>query len=93
MPTFPQVEGGRDFDEEVEDRIRLTHAYNSHIAELNTRALTDRGNYKTAEIEGSATMSVEGTDKKKKKEKRKKEKALNDKIQAIPGNSSISIGF
>jgi hypothetical protein len=27
-PNFPQVEGGRDFDEEVEDRIRLTRAYN-----------------------------------------------------------------
>lgn len=24
IPNFPQVEGGRDFDEEVEDRIRLT---------------------------------------------------------------------
>jgi hypothetical protein len=30
-PTFPQVEGGRDFDEEVEDRIRLTRAYNEQV--------------------------------------------------------------
>jgi len=25
------VEGGRDFDEEVEDRIRLTRAYNEQV--------------------------------------------------------------
>ena len=30
-PAFPQVEGGRDFDEEVEDRIRLTRAYNEQV--------------------------------------------------------------
>ena len=24
LPSFPKVEGGRDFDEEVEDRIRMT---------------------------------------------------------------------
>ena len=24
LPSFPKIEGGRDFDEEVEERIRLT---------------------------------------------------------------------
>lgn len=56
-PTFPKVEGGRDFDEEVEDRIRLTHAYNSQIADSNTRALSSRGLIKTAEVESSASLS------------------------------------
>lgn len=28
-PRFPRVEGGRDFDEEIDERIQLTHAYNS----------------------------------------------------------------
>ena len=45
MPTFPKVEGGRDFDEEVEDRIRLTHAYNQRITDSNTRALSARAHY------------------------------------------------
>ena len=84
MPQFPRVEGGRDFDEEVEDRIRLTHAYNNHIAESNSRALSDRGNFKTAEIEGSSAMSMVGIDttnkKKKKKSERKKTMAITNQI-------------
>lgn len=47
LPSFPKVEGGRDFDEEVEERIRLTHAYNTQIADSNIRALSARGLMKT----------------------------------------------
>ena len=42
LPIFPQLEGGRDFDEEVEERIRLTQAYNRQISDENTRALSAR---------------------------------------------------
>ena len=93
MPTFPKVEGGRDFDEEVEDRIRLTHAYNSHIAESNTRALSARGQVKTAEVESAVTLSVQGLDtekKKKKTETAKKDRAVNDKVMAVMSNAGNS---
>ena len=93
MPSFPKVEGGRDFDEEVEDRIRLTHAYNSHIEESNTRALSARGQIKTAEVESSASLSVTGleTDVKKKKGKHKKHKSITEKVNGMTSsNGGIS---
>ena len=58
LPSFPKVEGGRDFDEEVEERIRLTHAYNTQIADSNTRALSARGLIKTAEVDSTANLSM-----------------------------------
>jgi hypothetical protein len=44
LPNFPQVEGGRDFDEEVEDRIRLTKAYNEQVAASKLRTLDSSRN-------------------------------------------------
>ena len=56
LPSFPNVEGGRDFDEEVEERIRLTQAYNSRIADSNTRALSARGVVRTAEVDAGSNL-------------------------------------
>ena len=58
LPSFPKVEGGRDFDEEVEERIWLTHAYNSQIADSNTRALSARGLHRTAEVDSPGNLLV-----------------------------------
>ena len=35
LPSFPNIEGGRDFDEEIEERIKLTQAYHSQVAGSN----------------------------------------------------------
>ena len=51
LPIFPQLEGGRDFDEEVEERIRLTQAYNRQISEENTRALSARNILKPQDMD------------------------------------------
>ena len=73
MPSFPKVEGGRDFDEEVEDRIRLTHAYNQHITDSNTRALSARAHYKSQDLESSGNISgVSGLEIEKKRKKTEK---------------------
>ena len=93
LPSFPKVEGGRDFDEEVEERIRLTHAYNSHIADSNTRTLSARGLIKTAEVESSASLSVSGLETETKNKRNKKEKSINDKVQAFTSNGNISKSF
>lgn len=95
MPSFPKVEGGRDFDEEVEDRIRLTHAYNSQIADSNTRALSARGAIKTAEVESVATVSPRGGggSGSKGKDKRKQERAINEKVLAIASNGGNSNSY
>ena len=56
LPSFPNIEGGRDFDEEVEERIRMTQAYNSRISDDNTRALSARGVMRTTEIESGSSL-------------------------------------
>ena len=56
LPSFPNIEGGRDFDEEVEERIRMTAAYNSRIADSNVRALSARGIVRTSELESGTDL-------------------------------------
>ena len=75
LPSFPNVEGGRDFDEEVEDRIRLTQAYNSRITDSNTRALSARGVVRTAEVETGVGL-LAGQTEKKPKTKHRRDKTL-----------------
>ena len=92
MPSFPKVEGGRDFDEEVEDRIRLTHAYNQHITDSNTRALSARAQYKSQDLESSGAISgISGVDherKKKKTEKIRRDSKQNDRLAGMVGLQS-----